>query len=73
MIPVVAASYVVLNLVFLASALKISACPGLLFPPCVRLPLFLGVFAELTKSTVSFIMSVRVEQLGSHWTDFNEI
>jgi hypothetical protein len=32
---------------------------------------------ELQKATVSFVMSVRLsvrmEQLGSHWTDFNEI
>jgi hypothetical protein len=26
----------------------------------------------MRKLTVSFIMSVRVEQLGSHWTDFDE-
>jgi hypothetical protein len=41
--------------------------------------LFLGAFAELRKATVSYGMclsvrlSVRVEQLGSHWTDFREI
>jgi hypothetical protein len=42
---------------------------------------FLGAFAELQKATVSFVMSVclsdrpsaRIEQLGSHWTDFYEI
>jgi len=33
---------------------------------------FLGASAKLRKSTVSFVMSVRVEQLGSHWTDFRE-
>jgi len=42
---------------------------------------FLGTFAKLRKVTFSFIMSAllsvrpsdRTEQLGSHWTDFNEI
>ena len=32
---------------------------------------FLGAFATLPKAFVS--LSVRVEQLGSHWTDLNEI
>ena len=36
-----------------------------------------GAFAELRKATVSFVMSVcpsvRLEHLGSHWTDFHEI
>jgi len=39
--------------------------------------LFLGTFAILLKATVSFIMSVRLsvrmEQLGFRWTDFQEI
>jgi len=34
-------------------------------------------FAILQKATISFVMSVcpsvRMEQLGSHWTDFREI
>jgi hypothetical protein len=38
--------------------------------------LFLGAFEELRKATISFVMSlrlsVRMEQLGSHWTDFDE-
>ena len=38
---------------------------------------FLGAFAKLHKATISFVMSVcssvRIEQLGSHWTDFHEI
>jgi hypothetical protein len=38
---------------------------------------FLGVFSKLRKATISFVMSVRpsvrMKQLGSHWTDFNEI
>jgi hypothetical protein len=38
---------------------------------------FLGLFAELRIATLSFIMSVRLsvhmEQLGSHWTDFHKI
>jgi len=38
-----------------------------------------GAFAELTKATVSFVMSlsaclsVRMEQLGSLWTNFHKI
>jgi hypothetical protein len=46
----------------------------------------LGVFAKLRQVTISFVMwmsvclsarlpvylSVRMEQLGSHWTDFHE-
>jgi hypothetical protein len=36
---------------------------------------FLGAFAKSGKATVSFVMSVRpsvrVAQLGSHWTDFH--
>ena len=43
--------------------------------------LFLGRFAQLRKATISFVMyvcpnvrlSVRIEQLGSYWTDFHEI
>jgi len=39
--------------------------------------LFLGAFPKLRKVAVSFVLSVcpsvRVEQLGSHWTDFQEI
>jgi len=43
--------------------------------------LFLGPFAKLRKAAISFIMSVcmsvrpsvRMEQLGSRWTDFHEI
>jgi len=38
---------------------------------------FLGAFAKFRKATVSFIMSVlpfvRMDQLGSHWTDCREI
>jgi hypothetical protein len=34
---------------------------------------FLGAFAKLQKATISFVMFVRMEQLGSHWTDFREI
>jgi len=39
---------------------------------------FLGAFAKLRKATIGFICpsvrpSVRMEQLGSHWTDFHEI
>ena len=39
---------------------------------------FLGSFTKLRKATISFFImsvcpSVRIEQLGSHWTDFHEI
>jgi len=38
---------------------------------------FLGAFTKLRKAIISFLMSVclsvRMEQLGSHWTDFHEI
>jgi hypothetical protein len=34
--------------------------------------MFLGAFTKLQKATVNFTMSVRMEQLGSHWMDFNE-
>jgi hypothetical protein len=34
-------------------------------------------FAKLRLAAISFVMSVnpsfRIEKLGSHWTDFNEI
>jgi len=38
---------------------------------------FLGAFTKLRKATISFVMSVRqfvrMEHLGSHYTDFYEI
>ena len=34
---------------------------------------FLGAFAKLRNATVSFVRYARPEQLGSQWTDFNEI
>ena len=34
---------------------------------------FLGAFPKWRKAAISFVMSVRVEQLGTHWTDFHEI
>jgi len=38
---------------------------------------FLGGFAKLRKATISLVMSVRLsfrmEQLGSHWTDFHGV
>ena len=37
---------------------------------------FRGAFAKLRKATISFVISVRpsvrMERLGSHWTDFHE-
>jgi hypothetical protein len=39
--------------------------------------LLLGAFAKLQETTISFVMSVppsvRMEQLGYHWTNFHEI
>jgi hypothetical protein len=32
----------------------------------------LGAFEKLTKVIISFVTSVRLEQLGSHWTDLHE-
>ena len=42
---------------------------------CIYLFIFLGAFANLRKTTISFVLSclcpsVRMEQLGSCWTDF---
>jgi len=38
---------------------------------------FETLFAKLRKATISFVMSicpsVRMEQLGSYWSDFHEI
>jgi hypothetical protein len=36
---------------------------------------FLDAFAKLREATISFVscLSVRMEQFGSHWTDFLEI
>jgi hypothetical protein len=33
----------------------------------------LDAFAELRKETNSFVMSVRMEQVGAHWTDIHEV
>ena len=42
---------------------------------CVQLVSFLGAFAKLRKVAISFVMSdcpsVRMEQLGFHWTDIH--
>jgi len=32
----------------------------------------LSAFEELRKATISFVMSVRIEKLDSHWTYFNK-
>ena len=38
---------------------------------------WVGAFAKLRKATISFVvsvcLSVRIDQLGSHWRDFHEI
>jgi hypothetical protein len=33
----------------------------------------LGMLVEFQKAAVGFVMSVRLGQLGSHWTDFHEV
>jgi len=33
----------------------------------------LGAIAKLQKAIISFVMSVRIEQLAYYWTDFHEI
>jgi hypothetical protein len=42
-----------------------------------KIPLSVDAFTKFRKATISFIMSVRLfvrmEQLGSHWTDLYEI
>jgi hypothetical protein len=44
---------------------------------CSRYVSLLSTLAKLRKATIWFVMSVclsiRIEQLGSHWTDFDEI
>jgi hypothetical protein len=35
--------------------------------------LFLDALAKSQTATVSFVMSVRMGQLGSHWTEFHQI
>jgi len=34
---------------------------------------FLGAFTKLWKATVIFVLSVHLEQLGFHLTDFHEV
>jgi hypothetical protein len=45
--------------------------------PCIECVVILGAFTELQKATLSFVisvrLSVRMEHLGSHWTNFHEI
>jgi len=48
------------------------------FPNCKKFPVeFLGAFAKLPKTAISFVMSVclsiRMEWIGSHCKDFHEI
>jgi hypothetical protein len=54
-------------------ALLVTACLTYLLSvnPSTCCLLFLGAFAKLLKATVSFVMSVRMEQLGFQWTDFD--
>jgi hypothetical protein len=44
-----------------------------LFPYIALIDRLLGAFAALRKATNSFVMSVPMQQLGSHWTNFHEI
>jgi hypothetical protein len=43
---------------------------------CLKVLVLLGAFVKFQKVTISFVMSVRLsvrmEQLRSHWTDFHE-
>ena len=47
--------------------------------PCLKMLIagVLGAFARWRRANVSFVISVcpslRIEQLGSHWTDIHEI
>ena len=34
--------------------------------------IFLGTFAKLLKANISCVMTVHMEQAGSHWTDVHE-
>jgi len=34
---------------------------------------FLDTFSKFRKATISFVVSVRIEQLGSPWVDIHEI
>jgi hypothetical protein len=42
-----------------------------------KMSIFFGAFAELRKATINFVktvrLSVRMEQLDSHWIDFDEM
>jgi hypothetical protein len=42
-------------------------------PRSIPFAVFLGAFEKLQKATISFVMSVRLEQLDSRWTDFYHI
>jgi hypothetical protein len=33
----------------------------------------LGALTKLLEMTINFVVSVCMEELGSHWTDFHEI
>jgi len=63
----------------LPRAIGLPALPRKLVPYTQRhkADQFLGAFAKLRKATINFFMSVRLsvlmEQLGFHWTDFHEI
>ena len=39
-------------------------------PDCVS---FVGVFTKLRRANSSFVVSVRMEQFGPHWSDFHEM
>jgi hypothetical protein len=57
-------------MVFVRNIIHICYCCRLVI---YRLNNFLGALAKLRRVTVSFVMSVHMERLGSHWTDFREI
>ena len=39
----------------------------------LTVPVLLGAFTQLRKATISFVLSVLMEQLGSRLTDFHDI
>jgi hypothetical protein len=67
--------YLIKGTIFGKSCWTCNACFDSLYSFCLKH--FLFVFAKLRKATLSFAisvrLSVRIEQLGFHWTNFQEI
>jgi hypothetical protein len=57
-------------------AARVKKSEAVLYQACKIMVYFLGAFAKLRKAIISFVMpvclSVRMEQLVSQWTDFDE-